>query len=626
MTSSVPLGLPVFKVMDPNLDIAPPSERKYYATFGGSDVQYQNYTAQGSTTAQVVFSNIRPPSGVCVDRRVRWNCKWLVDFTNLDDADKPTQVDIMNSQEWGLRAYPNTNCVDTAQVKLNTQSITSIISQYQKYLMRFGSNPDERNRYMSGSPSFLDDVSNYTNSGGSGYFAGARQPFAAYATNIEEISRQVGIFVTQLVQGPVIAGTQRVNSFVMELEEPLFINPFNWTDKQVPGFFHLTSIDITLILNNALSKRLFCGGISNVGAYNGVPAAIENPKTKITFSEPPTLLVRYIQPQAEQNIEPVYIYPYYLSDDQIDKSGLLLPIFNGYANPATWPGNQPVKSNVVSNVYTWSNVPSRIYIYARPNQNAIDTLGYGYKIPDICARIFDFNGKWNSRSGLLSTATEKDLYDISVKRGADQSWSEWKKYNGSILCIDPALDLGLHPLEVSGMSESINFSFTMNIANLISLTTDNMPFDPPNILLPSVINYEVHVVPIYEGVLTMKEQWASIVLGILEPSDLVYGNPNLHGTPHGTYNELYYDNKGGAWYDTLWRGIKKALPIVGKVAKAVSGVVSGISGVIPGPQAQAVHQVANAVNQGLAAIGAGRGRKMRGGAVMTCSTLENRLN
>jgi hypothetical protein len=91
-----------------------------------------------------------------------------------------------------------------------------------------------------------------------------------------------------------------------------------------------------------------------------------------------------------------------------------------------------------------------------------------------------------------------------------------------------------------------------------------------------------------------------------------------------------------SFFQAVWRGIKKTLPILGKVAKGVTGVVGTVAPFFPGV-GTAVGTVANVLNKGLELAGAGdedmgsggrrrRGRpRRRGGVIISTDSLAKRL-
>lgn len=601
----LPVKVPIYKVLDPNVDLVSPSERKYYVTSGSADITYRQYTAQGNgtTTNNVIFSNIRPPSGVLTDVRTRWQCSIFVDFSGLLVANLPN-ASILSSNAWGLRSFPLANMVNTMSLKLNNTSITTTLSQYHRYLMRFGSTPDDRNRYMSGSPSFMDDVSGYTVPVASTLSAGGRWPFSYYSTNNTEITRQINPWITSYTLGTGAQANLLLN-MTITLEEPFFVNPFQWSSSQRPAIPHLTSLDVVLQMGPSVPKRIFCGGFVNGTNYVGVPPAFYDPACVYSFSNA-RLLTKYYQLQSAAHYEPLYILPFYQINDQIDSSNNAVANFSGYAYPETWNGVPPTPVSYTSNVYTLSTVPDAIYIFGRPQQSFMDADPTGYMYSDTPIRFESLQIKWNVRD-VLNGATEKDLFNLATFKQSDGAYPEWLKYNGSILCIDPVLAFGTYPLEVAGVAESITFQFTATYINIGYLSTNVLPIPPIRgaVPVPATLVYEFHVVFVDQGILTMKENWSQTTTGLLLASDLLAGN--ISETEHGAYEELHQGGRRNFSHHFVHH-LKKHAPHVAHTAHQVAGLIE--------------HVIAPHMTE---EMGGRRRRVRRGGAIMDCDSLESRL-
>lgn len=614
-------SLNVVAIKDPELDIPTPAERHYNILKGGSDIQYYLGNAQSNTVMQQVsFSSIRPPAGVVVSRRffIRYRIRVNIGAPNANAQD------LFNNTDFGLRPFPLNNYCDVSNIKLNTQTISDTPNRYIQYLMKYNSTIIDRNNWLSGSPYEVDEIPAYT-AGAGGFYAGARNPFASYTANPNQITRQLYNYVIEYQVGA--APDFFVTSFVMEFIEPLFSSPLNWTDISKPGFRHLNSIDITLTnaSNSApvISKRLFCGGI----AGTGIPACLYAATTTYSFADTPSLLLKYIQDNSS-NVEPVYLYPYFKVSANYDVDVSIPQTTRALGAVAGgWNGTDPATQlvSVTSNSYIWSEVPRLIYLFVVPKQENIDNPVEGgnnwtYSVPQLPARIVSCSIRWNARDALLSTASEFDLYQICARNGQDSSFPQVKNFNGTVLCINPSLDLGLMNHEVSGLNESINFSVQLKVVPMTYATTDAAGVNPrPN------IPHRLIVCPVYEGVFKISQDMASVYSGILTPTDVL----NATLAPHGTYNDQIHRMTGGGFWGSLWRKIKAAIPIIGKVAKGVASAVGTVAPLIPHPAAQMVGTVGNAVSQGLSALGAGRRakrtRRYKGAGVISTGRLERRI-
>jgi hypothetical protein len=156
------------------------------------------------------------------------------------------------------------------------------------------------------------------------------------------------------------------------------------------------------------------------------------------------------------------------------------------------------------------------------------------QIPDlilICARIPMSSQDWsdasafltinnirlnfNNSSGLLASATQQDLYEMSIRNGSAQSFYEWSgisqnndqatglvKYlptTGSVLVINPSLDLSLPSYLTASSLGQFQLQFNLQVTNQF----------------PFVVNPEICVVCVNSGIFVTTQGTSAIYTGIL---------------------------------------------------------------------------------------------------------------
>lgn len=561
MTSS---EIPIQKLRDPQLDIVP---RVYYAKMGGSNITHNEYSAISSTNSQVVFSTTTPSVNVGLSRRMYWQMNVVVSFPSTGASavpveNLPTVADLLRSNSSGLRAYPCAYATDTLSLKLNNATITVNTADIIHATQRYGTNPDERNKFMSGSPSFPDEIPSFSAVGG--LDAGARNPFSQYTTNVEEISRQPFHWLSDVTieTAPVTVPPtpqERVRSCVITLLEPLFVPPLNWTERDVQALFGIQTIDITVQLASNLKNRIFSGIFTDAAAgQNGLNSAVVSVGAN---GLKPILHVLYITPQSNEDIPRVLHYPYY-EIGKYSTNGASLSA-NKYA--VSGVRLDACKSSTNVNNISLHSVPKRVYIYGAVRKSAYDSA-VGGKIPNIFARITKMSVNWNNQAGMLSSASEYDLYRMSVKNGCDQSWTEWTTYTGGVLCLEPSTDLGLGLVEAPGSRGNYQLQYKIDYENLI--------YD--DIAIPDeAVNkypYDIFTVVINEGFMTINDATVSLDIGVLTEQAI----NDAEYAPHGTFNEIS-NLWGGGFFGDLWRGIKTAAKIGVKIAP---DVISGVSKIV----------------------------------------------
>lgn len=581
------MQVPTVKLQDPQLDIVP---RVYYAKMGGGDITYNQYTAVSATNSQVTWSFTTPSVNVGVSRRFYMEMQIQVTYpATVLPANLPILGAVLQSTNMGCRQFPINNLIDSMNLRLNNASMNINAGDLIVALMRYGSSPDHRNKYLSGSPSFPDEIPSYLSAAaaGPGGYAGARNPFASYSTNVEEISRQPFNWLSSVTYDE--ADPLGVRSFTVTFFEPVFVSPINWTERDVMAFFGVQNIDLVLSLGSATKNRVF-GGVwnnnDNTGANNAFLDAVVSVVS--TTSAKPILHVLYLTPQITQSIPAVLHYPY--SDvARYISNGAVLPS-NTQATTGVHVGESTMMSNV--NNITLHSIPQRIYIYARMQRSAYDSvitplanpepIFAGNVVPDIFARIKRISVNFNNRSGILASASEKDLYNISVKNGCDQSWTEWTTYSGSVLCIEPSSDLGIGALQAPSSAGNYQLQYQLTYENL---------FTDANVQFPDIAAgfypFDIFTVVVSSGYLTINNTMISLNTGVLTElavKDAPWAAP-------GAYNELSH-LAGAGFFNDLWKGLKD---IGGPVAR----VVGDIAGLIPHPLLQGVSGVAKGISGAL---------------------------
>ncbi len=127
-----------------------------------------------------------------------------------------------------------------------------------------------------------------------------------------------------------------------------------------------------------------------------------------------------------------------------------------------------------------ASIPERIYVHAR-RSNATRT----FLNTDTAAGISSVNLLFGNESGILSSATQQDLYRMALRNSSNQSWQQFSQYEGSYLCFVPGVDIPLGQLEAAGLSGQYNLKVTANIVNLNNTDT---------------VTYNLYVVVQSEGV------------------------------------------------------------------------------------------------------------------------------
>lgn len=557
MSETPALPFPVVKVNEPRIDVQP---RLYYANMGGSNITQQVIKATTVSDNQIVFSATTPSPNVFLSRRMY--VEYTLSFTFADA--KANTVDIANNgTTYGLRAFPLSACTETLTLKLNNSTITTNLRDVIHALQHFGSSPEERNRWMSGCPSYPDQFQFYSNMAEADQ-AGARNPFSRYASNNVEQTRYCAPWGT--------FNAARTVFTTNKLYESVFAPCLNWSDQEVPGFVGITSFQLIYTLGDL--GRAWCDAVAAAaGAF----------LQRVTFAtQEVNLHVEYITPQVTVPPPLKSWYPYFE--------------LGRYVKPSVQiqAGAEVVDQH--TDTLSFSSIPKRIYIFARiPKAGTPVSMA---NQTDTFAEISHINVNWNNQAGILSSASQKDLHDMSVRAGSEQSWQQFRLYQGSILCIRPGIDIPLSALEANGSRGTYQFQCSLTLKN--------------NTANPSV--FDIIVVPVLEGFMEISNQTVTLHTGELTQqiiNDAPWANPGTMATVKNMF--------GGAWYNDIWNAIKKPLNVASKIGKAIAPALTAIPEV-GSFVAPAVHTLSS----GFENLTGGRRRKPRGGRARTRSHSKKR--
>lgn len=567
MTDTV--TLPVLYSIDPRVDPVSATSRQYIANIGGKSLSYRHYDSVTHNINNTKF-HIDLNDFALTSRRVFIKYRIRVDFTAARDG-----LDV-NS---GPRCLPLASVIENINMKLAQADYTLTLRRNIHALMHYGSSPEERNRWLCGVPSFFDQFQTYDQVPAN---LGARNPFALYSTNPTEQTRNAQ-FWGQFYDGgnnPVDADANGKTYWISgDLFEPLFVEPMNWSERDVVGLNNCDTVDLMLTYSNL--SRMWSD-------YRPDVPAVGNPATQIAgvnWFGPMQLYLVHIAPQDNHPFPAIQYLPYYQLNEWI-KTGPLL--------------NAGAETDIYSDVLTFTGIPKRFYIIARENLRDGPVPASIARQTDTFALITNMSIQWGNHPAVLSDADSWDLYNISVRNGNDQTWLQWSRFQGSVLCLVPGTDLPIEADEAPGTATKVNAQFKVHIRNISGNPT----------------TFTLFIIPVEEGYSVNMNKRINHFLNPLSKGQVLTASQSP--VPQsGIRNYL-----GGAWYDDLWSGIKKGLNFGAKLAAPLLPMLSGIPGVGP-----AISTIGPSVAQGLiSATGGRRHRKIRGSGVLSRSELKERAD
>jgi len=348
------------------------------------------------------------------------------------------------------------------------------------------------------------------------------QPTSKYEASCDNASRAsfkpITFAQNQATAGlPVQANGYDVWQF--EISEPLLISPLTLHDKEV----FLANINtLTIQMNfSQLYDAVVASGLVPAASIN------QNNLSVQIVSPTPQLQLTYIQVDpAIVSIPQAVSYPY--------ESVVYYP---KTATTLALSEDATASTQIVSDTIRFQTMPSLILIYARqsmasrlqPSGAQVNCAG---RVADAFLSIGDpasGNGQTSvqigTRTGLLASASRKQLYRMARDNGYTGSWEDWDYGSGSLLLLDVVKDLGINieagdviPGEASG---NVNFqiSMTVNTSNYKYVAQTQAQREALGVPAGQT-PIELMIVAVYSGIATIDPTGTLYSLGELSPAEV----------------------------------------------------------------------------------------------------------
>lgn len=563
-----------FRVFDPRCEVD--ASRQYWIKKGGSQVSQQPFVTQNYSNSQIQWSVSPPSNSTIIDRHIKMRIPFRITIAGADQGSALYQL---NQGLNAIRAYPITQCISSMALQLNNTTFNVTPNEYISALAWCDNFNYNTQVGMSTFPTLLDQSQSYGDLVGS-----SRNPLNGYLDSDYWQDGRGSFAVT------VVSNTNTAAVLDVIITEDLFISPLLFggpSQTLESGLVGLNTLNLTLQLGNL--SRILSHDATNGHTFTSVSVSVE---------PSPTLLITYITPELIADIPQQVVY--------------------GFENPVVYQTtigsvNALASTTVQSNNLQINTIPSRIYVYAR--RRDVDLQGAsGYTFSDCFANLSAVSISWDNRVGILSSATEQDLYQMSIDNGLQMSWNQWHGAGtegapigvGSVLVMEPYKSWGLSSLQAPGLYGSqFNLQIQATFKNLASVA----------------VNYDMFVVIINEGVLTIDKSGNSVQqLGVLSKKDIL-DSPSLPLMSYKLAKTMY----GGNFLSDLKQfgsraigAIKKALPTTVKIARSVKPAIEAFAPESI-PAIEAADQVARSLGYGR------RGKGVVGGKAISRRMLRERM-
>ena len=506
---------------------------------GASQTTYQRFPSTSSSNSAVIFNIQVPSENVVIGRDFLLNTGLSLTMTaGSTTVGSPYAVPVGDSVfSYGLtdafQAFPFNSLLTTATAQINNTTVSINLQDVLPSLLRMN---DSRSlyRFNSTTPSLPDQAYGVYADG----VLANNNPLASFNTASYDIDQQPrGAFPTHVVlehfqpngtpyagvdfRSPVsqnVADTWRIYVQTV-VSEPLFLSPFIFGEPEFncQGLLGINNMTFTLNVD-ATCKRVwstalpFINGmqlgiispnaLSQVAPYNLVPNpnGFQSTATIGISTQPsaPALLLKFLSTQPSdliqtKNIVPYMDYPRYLTSQ---------------ANNVTIASG--ASATLTSSNLQINQIPDMFIINVRIPMSQQD-----WSNPSSFLTINSISINLNNQSGLLSSASQYDLWRLSVKNGSTQSWTEFSGQasqndnltgtgaivasTGSLLVLSPPYDLSLPDYITSGSLGNYNFQFTCNVSNQYGES----------------IQAEIIVITANSGIFTTQQGVSAVYTGIL---------------------------------------------------------------------------------------------------------------
>lgn len=379
---------------------------RYAVIKGGANMTCAQYNAIGSGgdtgfKSNIVFNVQVPSQETLVARQalIESTLNFSITATPVSvDADVEGSGYVFNyGGVDGFSPFPFHALVNSTQWTINNNTISQNTRDLLAVLVRLH---DKRylQRYNGMTPTMFDVYGNYSQIPASA----KNKPFGSFSEQSYDndlLPRgALPIVITSGVNFLAVAAGSRTITLTIKVTEPCMLSPFVFAGDEGQAMYGIQNFNATYNLSSA---------VGNVIRFGGDVAARYTVAPVVTFvgAIEPRLLLQYLTPHPSdllpsRNVLPYYELPRYLTS--------VAPIVAG------------ATSRIVSSSLQLNQVPDKLYIcVSRAIDQRLNTDA------DSFLPIKSISINWNNAAGILSSATQQDLWRMSVENSINMSWAEW---------------------------------------------------------------------------------------------------------------------------------------------------------------------------------------------------------
>lgn len=453
----------------------------YAVTQGASNSTFQQFQAVSANNSSIVFNVQVPSQSIVVNREVQIRARNFTFYVKVDGAGVGQTAFSLGNTD-ALAPFPLTMLMNTLSSQINNTNVSETISDILPQLLRMN---DSRELYAwnSGTPTLPDQAyASYADG-----IAATNSPLAGFSTSsydlcqiprgafppvscvLQQYDPTVSTTVPIVTATPAVivtAGNYVIAQLVYDLIEPIFLSPFIFSNPEynLGGLVGINTLNLVCQLNSG--QRMFRSGsgfssVVSLGTYGGA----SNP-----FVGQCELLLNFLSTQSTDLIPSRSVVPYMSYPRYLTTATQSFGAFGGGSDTFT----------ITSANLQLNQIADKFIICVRKPMNSQTTSD-----TDSFFRINSIAISLNNQSGLLSTATNYDLWRLSCEAGSSQTFLEFAgrannntlagagstiSTTGSLLVLSPSQCLSLPAMLSSGSIGQFNFQISLNVTNLSSQT------------------------------------------------------------------------------------------------------------------------------------------------------------
>jgi len=567
------------------------SRPKFAVEKGALSLTNAPFNAIAATASQHTYNVYVPSENVFVDRKVLWSSTCYMTST-LTLSSLPTNGDslIVPGRDFALAMLPLNSLCSTISATIN--DTTSVINSQDVMYPILRLADKKKNRLVRTAATQMDKFANYNDAYGC-----LGNPLQAYDgtvmyDNVNNGSLPQLVFTDSTgtplgTASPAFVGAtyacvngiptfqSAVNNglvhtiyFRWASTEPIVLSPFVFSDEYEwdTGLFGLNNIQLIMNLQSSPSRvirqcaragRVLSGVAYNTNVLGG--NVFQNSKLNVQFLTP-SLDV----PLPPKSCVPYMEFPRYITQ---------------YQNGTIAPG---ATGQIISQTITLPAIPDLLIVFAKPSSYGVNDGDWYFPLAtsqDNVAQPLSVN--FDNFSGLLSSMSTEQLYQMSVKNGLEMDWSNFigqahssaGSYPaigayaarqqgqtiplvGSVLVLKPSQDITLQ----SGQAPSLVGNFTLQF-NITVKNTSDVAQTP-----------QLYVITANSGFFESIRGSSRIIKGVLSEQDII----SAPLAPMGVRSEL--DRMvGGFSFSALGNILSKAKDIY----SSTKPLVSAVKGLLP---------------------------------------------